>query len=82
MCGPLGMRLFPDDVVNLMLKGNIPQSWKNAKVTLMFKAGAPKDVSKYRPISVIPVIMKVFERIVHNQLSTYLNETKLLYEYQ
>ena len=26
--------------------------------------------------------MKVFERTVHNQLSTYLNDTKLLYEYQ
>ena len=26
--------------------------------------------------------MKVFERILHNQLSTYLNDTKLLYEYK
>ena len=65
-----------------MLKGKIPQSWKNAKVTPIFKAGDPTDVSNYRPISVIPVIMKVFERIVHNQLSIYLNDTKLLYEYQ
>ena len=65
-----------------MLKGKIPQSWKNAKVTPIFKAGDPTDVSNYRTISVIPVIMKVFERIVHNQQSTYLNDNKLLYEYQ
>ena len=38
------------------------------------------DVSNYRKIYVIPVIMKVFEQIVHNQLSAY--ETKLLYEDQ
>ena len=56
---------------NSMLKGEIPQSLKNAKVTPIFKASNPTDVSNYRPISVIPVIMKVFERIVHNQLSTY-----------
>ena len=69
---------------NSMLKGEIPQSLKNAKVTPIFKASNPTDiyVSNYRPISAIPVIMKVFERIVHNQLSTYLNDTKLLYEYQ
>ena len=77
VCAPLA-----DIFINSMLKGSIPQSWKNAKVALIFKAGDPTDMSNYRPISVIPVIMKVFERIVHNQLSTYLNDTKLLYEYQ
>ena len=77
VCAPLA-----DIFNNSMLKGKIPQSWKNAKVTPIFKAGDPTDVSNYRPISVIPVIMKVFERIVRNQLSTYLNYTKLLYEYQ
>ena len=77
VCAPLA-----DIFNNSMLKGKIPQSWKNAKVTPIFKAGDPTDVSNYRPISVIPVLMKVFERIVYDQLSTYLNDTKLLYEYQ
>ena len=77
VCAPLA-----DIFNNSMLKGNIPQSLKNAKVALIFKAGDPTDMSNYRPISVIPVIMEVFERSVHNQLSTYLNDTKLLYEYQ
>ena len=77
VCAPLA-----DIFINSMLKGKTPQSWKNAKVTPIFKAGDPTDVSNYRPISVIPVIMNVFERIVHNHLSTYLNDTKLLYECQ
>ena len=77
VCAPLA-----DIFNNLMLMGKIPQSWKNAKVTPIFKVGDPTDVSNYRPIFVIPVIMKVFERFVHNQLSTYLNDNKLLYEYQ
>ena len=54
VCAPLA-----DIFNNSMLKGKIPQSWKNAKVTPIFKAGDPTDVSNYRPISVIPVIMKV-----------------------
>ena len=78
---PIACARLADIFNNSMLKGKIPQSWKNAKVTPIFKAGDPTNVSNYRPISVIPVIMKVFERIVHNQLSTYLNDTKLLYEY-
>ena len=57
---------------NSVLKGKIPESCKNTNVTPIFKAGDPTNVSNYRPISVIPVIMKVFERIVYNQLSTYL----------
>ena len=65
-----------------MRKGKIPQIWKHAKVTPIFKAGDPTDVSNYRPISVIPIIMKVFERTIHNQLSSYLNQTNLLYAYQ
>ena len=34
---------------NSMLKGKIPQSWKNTKVTPIFKAGDLTDVSNYRP---------------------------------
>ena len=56
---------------NSMLKGKISQSWKNTKVTPIFKAGDLTDVSNYRPISAIPVIMKIFERIVHNQQSNF-----------
>ena len=60
VCAPLA-----DIFNNSILKGKIPQSWKNAKVTPIFKAGGTTDVSNYRPISVIPVIMKVFERTAY-----------------
>ena len=42
------------------------------------KAVARNDPSNYRPISVIPVIAKIFEKIVHEQLYEYLNNYNLL----
>ena len=55
-----------------------PNDWKTAKVTPLFKKGIKSDPNNYRPISVTPLILKVFERIVHNQLFHYLDDNKLL----
>ena len=46
-----------------------PKDWKQSNITPVFKAGDPKLVSNYRPIS-IP--SKILERIVHNGLMSYL----------
>ena len=40
------------------------------------------DISNYRSISLLPPIFKIFEKIIFKQLSTYLNEQKLLYDIQ
>jgi len=40
----------------------------------MFKQGDQDDLNNYRPISVISVVAKVFERIVYDQLYAYLEE--------
>ena len=61
-----------------ILTGIYPDDWKTAKVTPLFKKGIKSDPNNYRPISVIPIISKVFERIVYNQLFHYLDDNKLL----
>ena len=40
------------------------------------------DISNYRPISLLPSISKILENSIFKQLSTYLNEHKLLYDSQ
>ena len=60
-----------------VLMGIYPNDWKTAKVTPLFKKGIKSDPNNYRPISVIPIISKVFERIVYNQLSHHLDDNKL-----
>ena len=39
-------------------------------------------MKNYHPISVISAIEKVFERIIYNQLSSYLSENNILSQYQ
>ena len=63
--------------------GIFPDEWKSARITPLFKkAGSRNDPSNYRPISIIPVVAKVFERIVYDQLYHYLNENDLLSQHQ
>ena len=40
------------------------------------------ELNNYRPISVILVVAKVFERIAYDQLYTYLADNDFIYKYQ
>lgn len=55
-----------------------PSEWKTAKVTPIFRKGERNNLNNYRPISVIPIISKIFEKIIYDKFFTYLNENKLL----
>ena len=47
-----------------------------------FKQGNRSDLNNYRPISVIPVVAKVFERIIYDQLYNHLTIHKLISRHQ
>ena len=49
-----------------------PHKWKIARVIPLFKNGKRNLPGNYRPISVLPAISKVMERILHTQLSEQL----------
>ena len=71
------------DIFNLSLAtGCFPDSWKIARVAPIFKNGQPDDRSNYRPISVLPVLARVFEKIIHNQLYHYLDKNNHLFSNQ
>lgn len=61
-----------------ILSGIFPDDWKSAKVTPLFKNGQRSDVNNYRPISVTPIVAKIFERIIYDQLCDYLSENHLI----
>ena len=60
----------------------MPSELKNAKITPLYKKGMSTDMDNYRPISVLPVVSKVLERVVHHQLHSFLSEHKLLSPFQ
>ena len=57
--------------------GIFPQEWKCAKVIPLFKEGNHSDLNNYRPISIVPIVAKVFERIIYDQVYGYLTENNL-----
>ena len=46
-----------------ILSGDFPSLWKEAKVKPLYKAGAKDDVNNYRPISILPTLSKLIEKM-------------------
>ena len=65
-----------------MNQGSYPKIFKLAKVTALFKGGIESEADNYRPISVLPVLNKVFEKIIHNQLIDFLDLHNVLSKQQ
>ena len=51
--------------------GCFPDSLKGANTIPIFKTDNPLDKSNYRSVSILPLILKVYERLIYNQLSEY-----------
>ena len=70
-------------LVNLSVTtGIFPDELKIARVIPVFKSEDALLFSNYRPVSVLPVLSKIFERIMYDRLLKYLNKYDLLYKYQ
>ena len=54
---------------------------KKADVTPIFIKDDPTKAKNYRPVSVLPVVSKVFERIMYKQISEYINHVLSPYLY-
>jgi len=57
---------------------SIPESWKTANITPLFKKGDKRDPSNYRPISLTSVVCKVLERLIRDHLMNHLKMNNLL----
>ena len=87
--GDLGSRLLkdiflyiPEILVNVfnkvLAKKHFPDSWKIATVIPLPKIENPRSPSELRPISLLPIIGKIMEKIIHDQLKSYLEQNNLL----
>ena len=59
-----------------------PDEWKVARVISLYKSGQRNIPGNYRPISVLPAISKIMERILYDQLYSYLIKFELLSDSQ
>ena len=63
-------------------QGVFPSACKVAKLKPIFKKGKKTDPSNYRPISLLPSISKIIERVIHDQTNAFLSDEDVLYKYQ
>ena len=59
-------------VNNSFVTNTFARAWKTAEVTPILKCGNPDVPNNYRPISLLPIVSKITERLVHGQLMGYL----------
>ena len=55
-----------------------PDEWKKATVIPLPKINNPKQVSDFRPISLLPLPGKIIEKLLHSQLINHLENNSLL----
>ena len=89
-CGPDGFHVnvlknVPDFDIPLcllfeqsLLTGFIPQDWKDANITPLFKKGSRLNPNNYRPVSLTSQVIKLLEKILYDQLMDYITKQDLI----
>ena len=72
--------MFPS--IFSLTSGQVPNDWEKNKNIRYIKKGPKLDPGDHRPISLLPVISKLLERIVNNQIYNYLTDTEQLTQEQ
>jgi hypothetical protein len=67
------------NIFNGLISVNLfPEILKIAKIIPIFKSGNPSDPNNYRPISILPCLSKLYEYILHDQLTQFCEYNKIL----
>ena len=70
-------------ILNLSFStGIFPNKLKIARVVPIFKKGDKNNPGNYRPISILPIISKLFEKLINKSVVDFLEKYEILYEHQ
>ncbi|MES9972861.1 MAG: reverse transcriptase family protein, partial [Candidatus Thiodiazotropha sp.] len=67
---------------NLFDQGLVPSAWKSGIITPIYKGGLRSDPSNYRPVTLLPVLSKVMESIIADNLMQYLESSGIILDEQ
>ena len=62
--------------------GSSPQNGKKANIVLVFKKTNKQELKNYRPISLLPVSGKIFERLLYDNMFKFFTENSLILQNQ
>ena len=65
-----------------IVAGEFPDILKIGKISPIFKKGNPQMLDNYRPVSIIPIFAKIFEKIIYIRLYSFLTAMNVVYDKQ
>jgi hypothetical protein len=66
------------NIINNCFQNNIfPKCWKISRISPVPKVDNPSDLNDYRPISILPTLSKIFEKIIAKQIIYHLESSNL-----
>ena len=81
-CAPLISGHLSSFLNAFMESGTFPKILKVAKITPIFKKGDSQMFDNYRPISLLPIFGKIFEKLIYSRLYDFLISQKVIYDKQ
>ena len=70
-------------ICNLSIKYSIfPSDCKIAKLKPLFKKVSKTAPKNYRPVSLLPLVSKIIEKVAHNQAQSFLDKNDIIYRHQ
>ena len=57
----------------IQLRGGVPETWRKTRLRVLFKKGNVQCPDNYRPISILPILLKLFSRVIYARISNTLN---------
>ncbi|CAB4011738.1 Hypothetical predicted protein, partial [Paramuricea clavata] len=82
MCLPSILPVITDMFNTSLSTACFPKDWKHAEVVAHLKEGDHEVAGNNRPISLLPVMSKVLERLAHDQFVDYLTTNNMLSDHQ
>ena len=67
---------------NSLAKKDLPQEWKHAHISAIFKKGVKTQPLNYRPVSLTSVVCKIMESIIRDNIITHMEENNLFSDKQ
>ena len=74
--GPIVLTYLTNIFNNILKTKQIPDTWHEAKIVILFKKGDPKDIKNYRPISLPSHSYKIFTRLLQTRIERTLDENQ------
>ena len=58
--------------------GKFPSEWKKGNVVPIHKNDDKQNVKNYRPVSLLPIFVKILEHLIYNVMHNFLTKNNLL----